>query len=76
MEQRIDLHPSSDKDTQVIWKINRIEPARLIRKLFPSIFEVPKWWSQSTEKFVFIDEPKAAPYPLVRFAKKFIKIKM
>ena len=40
-------------------------PGRLIRKLFPRPPDISNTWSQSTEKFVFIDEAKAPVYSLV-----------
>ncbi|XP_015595947.1 uncharacterized protein LOC107268077 isoform X2 [Cephus cinctus] len=61
---RNDLYPSKYKDVHVTWRINRMTPGRIIRKLFPKPVETPDWWSQSMEKFVFIDEPRSPAYTL------------
>ncbi|XP_012279722.1 uncharacterized protein LOC105699377 [Orussus abietinus] len=64
IEKRMDLYPSDLQLSHISWRINRMHPARSIRKLFPRPAEVPNWLSQSTEKFIFIDEPKAPSYAL------------
>lgn len=43
-----------------------MKPNRILRKLFPKPAEAPNWWSQGTEKFIFIDESKSLPYSLVQ----------
>ncbi|XP_043268183.1 uncharacterized protein [Venturia canescens] len=63
-EKRLDKYPTVQLETHILWRILRMEPGRLIRKLFPRPMSVPKIWSQSTEKFVFIDEPLSQIYPL------------
>jgi len=43
-----------------------MKPNRILRKLFPKSIETPNWWSQGTEKYIFIDESRSLPYILVR----------
>lgn len=47
-----------------------MKPARILRKLFPKPVGTPDWWGQSTERFLFIDEPKTPAYQFVIEAKK------
>ncbi|KAK0159977.1 hypothetical protein PV328_007431 [Microctonus aethiopoides] len=61
-DKRFDENPSKDKDTRILWRINRMKPARILRKLFPKPVGTPDWWGQSTERFLFIDEPKTPAY--------------
>ncbi|XP_046623892.1 uncharacterized protein LOC124306842 [Neodiprion virginianus] len=61
---RLDLYPTPFKTTHITWRINRMKPGRLLRKLFPKPAITPDWWGQSTEKFVMIDEPKSPAYIL------------
>ncbi|XP_020283920.1 uncharacterized protein LOC109854830 isoform X1 [Pseudomyrmex gracilis] len=62
MENRLDMYPTKLLDTHVSWRINRMEPNRILRKLFPKPVETPNWWSQGTEKYIFIDESRSPPY--------------
>lgn len=68
MEKRIDKNPSEYQDVHVSWRINRMKPGRILRKAFPRPLGTPKWWSQSTERFLFIDESKSSSYTLVIFS--------
>ncbi|XP_063987075.1 uncharacterized protein LOC135167628 isoform X2 [Diachasmimorpha longicaudata] len=64
IENRLDEHPSQSLNTHISWKLNRMRPNRLVRKLMPNPLGIPKWWSQSTERYFFIDEAKADEYVL------------
>ncbi|XP_066581393.1 uncharacterized protein [Prorops nasuta] len=64
MLQKGNLSFSNSIGTHVSWRITRIQPWRILRKLFPKINVIPDWWSQSTEKYIFIDEPNSPPYSL------------
>lgn len=48
----------------VSWRINRLEPGRIVRRLFPRPGGSPDWWEQSIEKFVLLDEPGSPAYSL------------
>lgn len=65
MQKRLDYNPSYDKNVHITWRLNRMEPNRKLRKLFPKVVGTPDWWSPSTEKFLLIDEPNSQGYPLV-----------
>lgn len=43
-----------------------MKPNRILRTLFPKPAETPDWWSQGTEKYIFIDESGSPSYSLVR----------
>jgi len=59
------LQPSQHSDSHIVWRLNRLEPTRAVRQLFGSPHHVPPYTTGSTpEKYVILDEPKAAPYPL------------
>ncbi|XP_015114416.1 uncharacterized protein LOC107039363 [Diachasma alloeum] len=64
IEKRLDENPSKFLNTHISWRLNRMRPSRLLRKLMPKPLGTPNWWSQSTERFLFIDEPKADEYIL------------
>uniref|UniRef100_A0A0C9R5D3 ThiI_2 protein n=1 Tax=Fopius arisanus TaxID=64838 RepID=A0A0C9R5D3_9HYME len=64
LEKRLDENPSEFLDTHVSWRLNRMRPSRILRKLMPKPSGTPIWWSQSTERYLFIDEPKAGEYSL------------
>jgi hypothetical protein len=44
-------------------RVNRLEPARLLRQLFPRPSFIPN--TVNMERFILIDEPKAPQYTLV-----------
>lgn len=46
------------------WRINRMEPARIVRGLFPRPEEMPSRFEQSVERFLMFDEADAPPYSL------------
>ncbi|KAL0112136.1 hypothetical protein PUN28_013408 [Cardiocondyla obscurior] len=64
MDKRLDLFHTTSLTTHISWRINRMKPSRILRKLFPKPVETPNWWSQSTEKYIFIDESRSPPYLL------------
>ncbi|CAH0560115.1 unnamed protein product [Brassicogethes aeneus] len=46
------------------WKINKMNPARIVRKIFPRPNFISKWSGQSVERFIMVDSPKSEPYLL------------
>lgn len=65
MRNRLDMFPTDSLTTHISWKINRMKPSRILRKLFPKPVETPNWWSQGTKKYIFIDELASPSYLLV-----------
>lgn len=63
--KKLDRNLSPTEDTHIMWRINRMKPSRILRKLFPKSTATPQLWGQSTERFLFIDEPNSKPYDLV-----------
>lgn len=55
---------SNNSETHILWRINRMVPARIIRQLFPKPDMISEWSGQSTERFVMIDDTKVPPYIL------------
>uniref|UniRef100_A0A1Y1MH36 Uncharacterized protein n=1 Tax=Photinus pyralis TaxID=7054 RepID=A0A1Y1MH36_PHOPY len=55
-----DLHEHSI--THVSWRINRMSPSQIIRKLFPRPYIVSDRFGQSVERFIMIDAPAAEGY--------------
>lgn len=45
-----------------VWRINRMNPARLLRQLFRKPEIVTNWTGQSIERYIIIDGPKSEPY--------------
>ncbi|PBC25594.1 hypothetical protein APICC_07310 [Apis cerana cerana] len=64
MEKKMDLNPSKNLNNHILWRINRMRAGRILRKLFPKPIDIPNWWEQSTERFIFFDEPKSPSYSL------------
>ncbi|XP_050300014.1 uncharacterized protein LOC126738633 [Anthonomus grandis grandis] len=46
------------------WRINKMIPARIVRKLFPKPHFLPERSGQAVERFLFIDGPKSNTYTL------------
>lgn len=65
MRNRLDIYPTDSFTTHISWKVNRMKPNRILRKLFPKPIGTPSWWSQGTEKYIFIDESESPSYILV-----------
>lgn len=65
MNKILDVNKSESQNTHITWRINRMTPSRILRKLFPKPNGTPDWWGQSVERFIFIDEPSAPVYNLV-----------
>lgn len=77
MEKKMDLNLSKNLNNHILWRINRMRAGRILRKLFPKPIDTPNWWEQSTERFIFFDEPKSPSYSLVRyFIKNFLLCKI
>ena len=57
------LNRSNQQESHNIWKCNRMAPARLLRKLFPSLKRIPTT-GISPERYLSIDTAKAQPYPI------------
>lgn len=51
----------------ISWRINRMTPARYLRKLFPRPDFISEWSGQSIERFIMIDGPKSTGYSLPSF---------
>lgn len=64
MEKKMDLNPSKNLNNHILWRINRMRAGRILRKLFPKPIDIPNWWEQSTERFIFFDESKSPSYSL------------
>ncbi|XP_071557882.1 uncharacterized protein [Temnothorax nylanderi] len=64
MGKRLDMFRTASLGTHISWRVNRMRPSRILRKLFPKPAETPNWWSQGTEKYFFIDESRSPPYSL------------
>ncbi|XP_011708101.1 PREDICTED: uncharacterized protein LOC105462898 [Wasmannia auropunctata] len=64
VDNRLDRFRTASLNTHISWRVNRMRPNRILRKLFPKPAETPNWWSQGTEKYIFIDESESPPYPL------------
>ncbi|XP_069684778.1 uncharacterized protein [Periplaneta americana] len=62
MQYRLDKNPTVGQDAHVEWRVNRLEPARILRELFPRPTFIPN--IVNMERFVLIDEPKAPQYKL------------
>lgn len=60
------------KDNFVHWRINRMLPARIIRKLFPRPSFISEWSGQSIERYVLIDGPKSPGYSLPSFECSYV----
>ncbi|KAK7870527.1 hypothetical protein R5R35_002927 [Gryllus longicercus] len=62
MNHKLHENPSPNKDAHVVWRLNRLEPVRAIRELFPR----PKFLlnSVNVERFIIIDEPETPQYTL------------
>lgn len=54
------------------WRINRMNPARLMRSLFPKPHIVPDRAGQAMERYIMVDEPKAGVYTLPNFECSYI----
>ncbi|XP_011646053.1 uncharacterized protein LOC105432793 [Pogonomyrmex barbatus] len=64
MDNGLDKFYTISPSTHISWRVNRMKPNRILRKLFPKPAETPNWWSQGIEKYIFIDESGSPPYPL------------
>lgn len=62
MNFKLDENPTENQDAHITWRLNRLEPARAVRKLFPRPQFLPN--SVNVERFIIIDEPKAPQYTL------------
>ncbi|KDR17031.1 hypothetical protein L798_09241 [Zootermopsis nevadensis] len=65
MEYSLERNPTTNQDAHIEWRVNRLEPARLLRKLFPRPSFIPN--TVNMERFILVDEPKAPQYKLVCF---------
>lgn len=54
------------------WRINRMNPARLLRRLFPKPNIISNWNGQSIERYVLIDGSKSLPYAYPNFECSYI----
>lgn len=63
---KFDYEAIFQKKSHIVWRTNRMDISRKLRKLFPKLPGVPDWWSPSMEKFIFIDKPESSLYALVK----------
>ncbi|XP_011860009.1 PREDICTED: uncharacterized protein LOC105557384 [Vollenhovia emeryi] len=63
-DKRLDMFHTASLSTHISWRVNRMKPSRILRKLFPKPAETPNWWSQGTDRYIFIDESGSLPYSL------------
>lgn len=54
------------------WRINRMNPARMLRKLFPKPHIVSNWTGQSMERYVMIDGAESGPYAFPNFECSYV----
>lgn len=63
--KRLDLNPTPGHDVHVTWRLNRLEPTRVVRRVFGYPQHIPHYTSGAApEKFVLFDEVKVPPYAL------------
>ncbi|KAF5282039.1 hypothetical protein FQA39_LY00563 [Lamprigera yunnana] len=63
LQNLFDYKPNEENGTtHISWRINRMSPAKIIRKLFPRPHIVPERAGQSVERFILIDQVKAEGY--------------
>lgn len=62
------------EDFNILWRINKMSSARIIRKLFPRPEMVSEWSGQSIERFIIIDGSKSAPYSLPNMECSYISV--
>ncbi|KAJ9583587.1 hypothetical protein L9F63_022060 [Diploptera punctata] len=62
MDHELEKNPTTNQDAHIVWRINRLEPARVLRKLFPRPSFIPD--TVNMERFILVDEPKAPQYKL------------
>lgn len=62
MDQELEKNPTKNQDAHIVWRVNRLEPARMLRKLFPRPSFIPH--TVNMERFILVDEPKAPQYIL------------
>jgi hypothetical protein len=58
------------KDIHIEWKMNRVEAARVIRKVFIRPYFVPNTSEVALERYIYIDGPQSPQYhlPITEFA--------
>ncbi|RZF48752.1 hypothetical protein LSTR_LSTR013836 [Laodelphax striatellus] len=60
-----DINPTEKRNSNIKWRLNRLEPIRLVRSLFGSPKNNPQYTAGTApEKYILIDEPLGPPYPL------------
>ncbi|KAI4462530.1 bombesin receptor-activated protein c6orf89 [Holotrichia oblita] len=58
--------------THISWRINRMNPARIVRTLFPRPQIISEWSGQSVERYIMIDEPNALHHVLPSFECSYV----
>ncbi|XP_044729542.1 uncharacterized protein LOC123292893 [Chrysoperla carnea] len=46
----------------ILWRINRMTPARILRTVFPKPYTISQWSGQSPERYIIIDGENSEPY--------------
>ncbi|KAK9870794.1 hypothetical protein WA026_009754 [Henosepilachna vigintioctopunctata] len=65
----------SSSNIHFSWRINKMSPARIIRKLFPRPEIFPERTGQSVERYIIVDGTKASPYSLPNTECGFISVR-
>ncbi|XP_022187861.1 uncharacterized protein LOC111046589 [Nilaparvata lugens] len=59
------IGPTDQLNTNIKWRLNRLEPIRLVRNLFGTPKNTPQYTAGAApEKYIIIDEPQGLPYLL------------
>ncbi|KAK5643455.1 hypothetical protein RI129_007300 [Pyrocoelia pectoralis] len=62
MDDIFDKHWDEGGTTHVSWRVNRMYPSQILRKLFPRPYFISDRLGQTVERFILIDEPAAEGY--------------
>lgn len=54
------------------WRVNRMNPAILLRKLFPRPHIISHWSGQSIERYIMIDGPHSEAYVYPNFECSYV----
>ncbi|XP_022899972.2 uncharacterized protein [Onthophagus taurus] len=68
----VEFNLKESSETHISWRINRMTPIQLIRKLFPRPYIISEWSGQSMERYVMINGPKSFPYQLPNFECSYV----
>lgn len=66
------FHKNFTETDHYVWRINRMVPARILRKVFPKPYIISEWSGQSIERYILIDGPQSLPYKFPNFECSYI----